>query len=380
VRVLIVQRSLSPPGGGNAVAAWMVHALAEHHHIATLTGGEWSPAETNAFYGTAIPQTIERRVIPAPLRWLSRLPQDRITSLRMSSVLRYARQLSAQFDLLVTADNFAAFTKPGLQYVHFPAGLHPEAARWRPLVNVYFALCQRLAGSAWAGAANNVTLVNSQWTADGITRRGEVSKPIVLYPPVLDPGSALPWADRDDVFLCVGRFHQAKRIETAIAIVKQARAEAMPGARLVIVGSTVDAPYTARLKTIAQREGNWIELREDLTRPELNALMTRSRYGIQAMIDEHFGIATAEMTRAGCLVFAHRSGGSVEVLNHEDTLLWVDETDAARKIAAIRHADAGPLQSRLIQHAQRFSPDAFEERFREIVARSRQLAEARFAH
>ena len=109
-----------------------------------------------------------------------------------------------------------------------------------------------------------------------------MSKPIVLYPPILDPGPALPWADRDDAFLCVARFHQSKRIETAVAIVKRARAGAMPGARLVIVGSAVDRQYTARLKTIAASEGGWIEFREDLARPELNALMVRTRYGIQA--------------------------------------------------------------------------------------------------
>jgi glycosyltransferase involved in cell wall biosynthesis len=380
VRVLIVQRSLSPPGGGNAVAAWMVHALAGHHQVATLTAGDWSPAETNAFYGTAIPQAIERHVIPPPWRWLSGLQEDRMTRLRLSSVLGHARGLSAQFDLLVSADNYAAFAKPGLQYVHFPAGLRPQPARWSALVNVYFALCERLAGASWTSAANNITLANSQWTADEIERLGEVSKPIVLYPPVLDAGAALPWTDRDDAFLCVGRFHASKRIETAIAIVKRARTEAMPGARLVIVGSAVDPGYTARIKVLAAREGDWIEFREDLTRQELNALMARTRYGIQAMIGEHFGMATAEMTRAGCLVFAHRSGGSAEVLNHEDALLWTDDHDAARKIAAIRQADAGGLQSRLIQHARQFSPDAFAERFREIVARSRQLAEARVAH
>jgi glycosyltransferase involved in cell wall biosynthesis len=202
----------------------------------------------------------------------------------------------------------------------------------------------------------------------------------VLYPPVLDPGPSLPWPDRDDAFLCVGRFHESKRIDTAIAIVRQARAEAMPGARLVIVGSAVDARYTARIKSIAARERDWIELREDPARLELNRLMGRTRFGIHAMIDEHFGMATAEMTRAGCLVFAHRSGGSGEVLNHEDRLLWADQHDAVRKIAAMQHADAGLLQSRLIQHARQFSPDAFAERFRGIVARSRQLAEARVAH
>ena len=68
---------------------------------------------------------------------------------------------------------------------------------------------------------------------------------------------------------------------------------------------------------LAAAHGDWIEFREDLSRVELNRLMGRSRYGIQAMENEHFGMATAEMTRAGCLVFAHDSGGSPEVLNDE---------------------------------------------------------------
>jgi hypothetical protein len=44
VRILLVQRSLEPPGGGNAVAAWMIHALAGPHEVATLTASPWKPA------------------------------------------------------------------------------------------------------------------------------------------------------------------------------------------------------------------------------------------------------------------------------------------------------------------------------------------------
>ena len=52
----IVQRSLSPPGGGNAVAAWMVHALAAEHDVGHAhRARRGRPPETNAFYGTAIP-------------------------------------------------------------------------------------------------------------------------------------------------------------------------------------------------------------------------------------------------------------------------------------------------------------------------------------
>jgi glycosyltransferase involved in cell wall biosynthesis len=367
MRVLIVQRSLRPPGGGNAVAAWMVHALADRHDVATLTVDAWSIAETNAFYGTAIPDRITRHVIPAPWRWLSGLPDHRMARLRMCSVLRYARPLAPQYDVLITADNYAAFAKPGFQYLHFPADLHPEPTRLKPIVDIYFALCDRVLGAPWTDAAKNVTLTNSQWSAAGLERMGHVSAPIVLYPPVIDPGAGLPWEQRDDVFLCVGRFHGSKRIESAIAIVQKIRATALPHARLIIVGSPVDPEYTTRIHGIAGRAGAWVEFREDISRADLNRLMGRSRYGIQAMEHEHFGMATAEMTRAGCIVFAHRSGGSPEVLNNEDTLLWVNEDDAVAKFARL---DVASLRARLREHARSFSAERFVERFREIVATS----------
>src|SRR5436190_14727433 len=161
-RVLIVQRSLSPPGGGNAVAAWMVHALAGEHELATLTTRDWAVAETNAFYGTAIRDAeVTRHVVPAPWTWLPTLGEDRLTRLRMSSLLRYARPLARHYDVLITADNFAALPKRGIQYVHFPARLQPHAARLQPIVDSYFAACDRLAGASPGDARHNVTLANS---------------------------------------------------------------------------------------------------------------------------------------------------------------------------------------------------------------------------
>ena len=365
MRILIVQRSLSPPGGGNAVAAWMVHALAGQHEVATLTETSWSAADTDAFYGTAIAgQAIATRVAAWPWRLLSPLREDRMTRLRMSALLGRARGLAAHYDLMITADNFAVFTRPGIQYVHFPAKLQPPPARLDAVVQWYFSLCNRLVGAPWAGAAANLTLANSRWTAGGLEQLGEVSPPVVVYPPVIDPGGGLPWSDRDDVFLCIGRFTPSKRIELAIAIVRAARARSMPDARLLVVGSPVDGGYTSRLRGMAAAEP-WIEFRENLSRPALNELMGRSRYGIQPMIGEHFGMATAEMTRAGGLVFAHRSGGTPEVLNHEDALLWTTEEEAVERIASLPSVD--PLRARLIANAARFSTERFVEHCRTIV-------------
>lgn len=370
MRILIVQRSLSPPGGGNAVAAWMVHALAGRHEVGTLTASGWSVAETNAFYGTAIPEgAVAQHRVPLHWRWVSSLREGRLTRLRSASVYGASRALTSRYDLMITAEYYAVFPRPGIQYVQFPALLQPKPERLPPIVNSYFAFCEWVLGAPWARASDNITLANSHWTAAGIRRLGELSDPAVLYPPVLDPGAGAPWTDRDDTFLCIGRFDVSKRIESSIAVVRRARARSMPSARLVIVGSPVDPDYTSRLRKLAAGE-NWIQFQEDLSRAQLSALMGRSRYGIQAMVDEHFGMATAEMTRAGCVVFAHRSGGTEEVLNQEDALLWTTEEDAVTRIAAVAAQppdEIAALRSRLRVNARQFSSDSFVERFRAIV-------------
>lgn len=368
MRVLVVQRSLRPPGGGNAVAAWMVHALAHQHEAATLTLRSWSPEETNAFYGTAIPgDRVTRHVIPPPLSWLAQMPEHRGNRLRMCSVLRYARPLTNQFDLMVTADNYGAFARPGIQYLHFPAALQPTPARLAPIVHLYFAFCDWLVGVPWAAAADNLTLANSRWTADGLARMGGLST--VLYPPVLDPGEGEPWPRRSNTFLCIGRFHGSKRIELAMSIVRRVRAEVMPDARLVIVGSAVDRDYTRRLHRWAARDRDWIDFREDLSRRELNRLMGQCRYGIQPMEHEHFGMASAEMARAGCIVFPHASGGSIEVVGQDARVLWRSEDDAVARIGAVArdHAAQDDIRWRLRNHAATFSTERFVNEFQKIA-------------
>lgn len=371
MRILMVQRSLAPPGGGNAVAAWMVHALAAEHQVDTLTASGWSAAETNAFYGTAIPDhSITRHVIPPPWSWLSSIPEHRLNRLRMCSVLRYARPLASRYDLLLTADNYGAFATPGMQYLHFPAAFNPTPWRLHTIVNIYFALCDRLLGLPWSDAAHNVTLANSRWTARGLEELQGIRPRHVLYPPVVDPGEGHPWSERGDTILCIGRFHGSKRIEIAMSIVRRLRARALPQARLLIVGSPVDPEYSGRIRQLASRDRDWIEFREDISRAEMNRLIGECRYGLQAMRDEHFGMAAAEMARGGCLVFPHNSGGSPEVVNGEAALLWNTEGEAVERITAMAQNETlrGTVRARLRAHAQTFSTENFVARVREIVA------------
>lgn len=379
MKVLLVQRSLAPPGGGNAVAAWMAHALAGEHDLGTLTARSWSAAATNAFYGTSIPERgIRRHVVPSPWSWLETLPENRATRLRMCAVLRYARPLARDYDLMITADNYGAFARPGVQYVHFPAPLQPQPAFLAPLVRIYFAFADAFVGIPWTAAARNLTLANSTWTAAGLEHVLGV-RPRVLYPPVIDPGAGRPWEHRRNTFLCIGRFTGSKRIPTAMSIVRRLRARVLPDARLIIVGSPVDREYTARLYQSAARDRDWIEFREDLSRDAVNRLIGESRYALQAMEDEHFGMATAELARGGCLVFAHHSGGTPEVLG-DPALLWTTEDEALARIGSMvgDAAARDAVRRRLRAHARRFAPERFVADLRAIVNawRSGELAKA----
>lgn len=366
MRVLLIQRTLAPPGGGNAVGAWMLHALAGTHEVGTLTLRGWSPEETNAFYGTAIPGGVIRHVVPRPWRWLALLSNDRLHRLRRAALLRQARQLDSRYDLLITTDDFGVFEKPGIQYLNYPDGT-PRATPLAALVSLYFRFCDWWMGAPWSRAARNLTLANSRWTATRLAGAGEMR---VRYPPVVDTGPGEPWASRANAFLCVGRFHPSKRIETVMSIVQRLRAHAIPDARLIIVGSVVDAGYAHRLRQAAARLGRWIEFREDLSRSELNTLMGRSRYGVHAMEGEHFGMATAEMVRAGCLVLAHRSGGSIEVVDGAAELLWVNEDEAVARASALSRDAAlrQLLRARLRRHGSQFSTERFVQDIRAIVA------------
>jgi glycosyltransferase involved in cell wall biosynthesis len=342
----------------------MVHALAGRHQVDTLTMDGWSPAVTN----TSIPEpSIARLVVARPWRWLSRLPPHRLYRLQMAALLRHAGRIHANYDLLVTADDYAVFPRPGIQYVHYPPAVDRVPNRVPALVGAYFRFCDQLIGAPWSRTHDNLTLTNSCWTAERLSGGGETR---VLYPPVIDTGPGEPWASRPNTFLCVGRFTESKRIEVVMAIVRRLRAQAIPDARLIVVGSAVSPAYSRTIKETAARLGNWIEIREDLSRRDLSSLMAQSRYAIQAMEGEHFGMATAELVRAGCLVFPHRSGGSVEVVDHASEVLWDDEDEAVARVSAIA-TDAAlrdPVLARLRPHGLRFSSDRFVEEFRAIVS------------
>jgi len=363
-----MQRTLDPPGGGNAVAAWMLHALARRHELTTLTERPWDADRVNAFYGTAIDGTVVRRLLVGrPWRLLRHAPGP-MDRLHMAVLLRTARRVAPEFDVRISADGYAPIGVPAVQYLHFPVPLHPEPRYAAPLVQLYFRACDGVSGVPWTSAGANLTIANSHWTAERLPHEHGGRAAVVVYPPVVDTGPGLPWEARPNHVLAVARFHGSKRFDVAIDIARRVRASA-PDLRLTIAGSMVDRDYAARLRRMVARDTHWIDIVEDLPRAALNRLMGDCRYGLHAMVDEHFGMATAEMARAGCLVFPHASGGSPEVVGGDAALLWRTPDEAVARMRAMM-ADASLqalTRARLARTAAAFSTERFVDEIRLLV-------------
>jgi glycosyltransferase involved in cell wall biosynthesis len=370
VRILFVQPSFAPPGGGNGVASWMLQALKDEHDVTLFTWADVDFDELNRFWGTSLRPTDARliRVPRAIRRAIERMPIP-LGLMRTALMQRMAQRMRTRFDVPITCNNEADFGTLGVQYLHYPWNAPRPAAdiRWYHsslALRLYFALFRRVAGFRMARVRRNITLVNSDWTGRLIGRHGLV--PRTVYPPVLGDLSPVPWEARAPGFVCIGRIVPEKQLDRVIDIVAGVRAR-VPGVTLHIVGTRDDGPYHDRIAARAAAEG--FALHQGVSRRALTELLARNRYGVHGMLEEHFGMAPAEMVRAGCLVWVANGGGQVEIVD-DPRLVYDSVTDAVAKIVATLSDphEEQTLRKHLAERGQRFSTERFMAEIRAAVA------------
>ena len=376
-RVLLVQPSMQPPGGGNGVAAWVLQALVGVHRVTVLS---WRPVEIdpiNRFFGTHL-RSSDFDTIVVPRSW--RAVPDHLpvpaTLVKMALLMRYTRRVSAGFDVLFGVYNETDYGRKGIQYIHYPTYLRPRPAvdlRWYhppPTgLNVYYAFADWIADFSLDRLKQNVTLVNSDWTGEHVRRFLGV-RTRTLYPPVVDPAPGARWDQRRNGFLALGRISPEKEYERVMRILARVR-ERMPDVTLTIVGTwdRHSRRYHGMLVKLAASLGTWIEFRHDLTRDEVRGLMATHRYGIHGMREEHFGMAPAELARAGGIVWVPRGGGQMEIVAGEPALMYDSEDDAVGKIVRTLStpAEQDRLRTVLAASSERFSTTRFIEQVRALV-------------
>jgi glycosyltransferase involved in cell wall biosynthesis len=341
-RVLICQPYLASRGGGHGVAAWVLQALREDFALDLCTLDSVDLDAVNRTFGTSLRAgDFQLRLGPRRYVNLVRSMPTGGALLEMSLTVRWALELDRRlrYDLLFSTYNEVDFARPGLQYVHFPWAYlpRPEAEmRWihriPGFLSGYRRGCLWLARGSWRGLRRNLTIANSQFTSSRIRDVHGIDSAVV-YPPIIGEFPNIPWERRLFAVAAVGRLDPLKRWHLAVEIVEAVRRRGHD-LSLTLFGHPDRPDYGRLLDGLAQSRP-WFRIRRDLSRDELARALASHRYGIHPMRDEHFGMAPAELQRAGCLAFVHNSGGAVEIVDRDQRLVFADVEDAAAKLARV---------------------------------------------
>ncbi|MDI6851165.1 MAG: glycosyltransferase [bacterium] len=371
-------------GGTESVCSWVLQALQGEYKVTLLTfDREVTLERLNKFYGSSIdPEKVEILRLKAP-RFLG-TSMSRFALLRQHYMMRICKQLKDKYDVFFSTYNEMDFGKRGIQYVHFPFFVGYDYSRLKeetyskiwyhrpnPVRKIYEIIGHKISNFDIDKVLKNLTLVNSMWTAQIFESAYKV-KPRVLYPPVSVPASevekcSLPVEDREMGFVAVGRIEPTKRYLEIVEIIKKVRKSGI-NVHLHIVGKPGDERYFKEVVALSRVNTDWLSVETDLDREQLIKLIGSHRYGIHGKVNEHFGIAIAEMIKLGALPFVHNSGGQIEIVDIEE-LRYNDVEDAVKKIAhVLQNPDLEKdLRVKVLHKAETFSEFIFVSEVRKIV-------------
>jgi glycosyltransferase involved in cell wall biosynthesis len=363
----------------------MLQELTPHYDVTLLC---WKPpdlAATNRFFGTSL-QARAMKIITIPwiFRRIAELDPDPGSIQGWCLLMRRCKQLQSHYDLVLGTELEADYGVPGIQYIHSPglAAFYPPPASaldprwWRrcvALVRGELRPWMLLADFSFARMRMNTTLTSSVWIGEVVAKAYAIQTE-TLYPPAGGNFVRTPWAQRDDGFVCVGRLSRTKRIEWMIDTLARVKAQ-HPGLKFHIAGSLDSAPdaqtYRRQLAELVRSHSQWVHLHDNLSRDELLCLLARNRYGIHANLEEHFGIAVAEMLLAGSIPFVYHQGGPVEIVGGDPHLTYASSDDAVEKI--LHMMSDGALQQNTLEslaaRAPLFTVERFMRDVRALVAR-----------
>jgi glycosyltransferase involved in cell wall biosynthesis len=359
---------------------YSVEALKGDHDVTLITAGKVDLARLNAYYGTDMqPGEFTIHEVRMPLG-LHRTPK--LAGLRGALFTRACRRLAPRFDVITSHYNPCDLGVPLIQFVAdftFSLQLHqaldPASVTFRrwwygntSLRRAYKALCERLAPSRPENWKKNVTVANSQWTADILQREFGLVAQRVQFPPVPGNFPVVPWDEKENGFVCLGRVVPEKRMDAIIEILHQVRQQGFD-IHLRILGGLGASPYAKKVQALAVRHRDWVFLDGHVVGKAKRELMARHKFGINGRESEPFGIAVAELVKAGCLTFVPKEGGQKEIVDHP-LLTFENDDDAVRKIVAALERPL--LQRELSEHMRKrsryLSVESFQATVRTLVA------------
>jgi glycosyltransferase involved in cell wall biosynthesis len=339
---VVIGHPLLGRGGSESKVMWLIEALKDKYDLTVVTTGGWNLVELNAYYGTDVHEDdVHVRIapVPAPLRNKS------AAAFRNACYQRFAQKIGKEYDIRISTYNL---TDWGMPAIHFIADFswHQEIRKAIDPPSPGFIYRDSLLRKAYLGIASvyarssgrdvlreDMVIANSRWSAALISHACGVECTAIVYPCVWTEFPRIPWADKEQTFVMIGRIAPEKEVERAIAILDNVRRRGYP-IRLNLCGHIGKDRYGQKIAMLCREHADWIIPQGRVYGDRKTQILAHCRFGIQTRSAEPFGISVAEMVKAGAIVFAPNDGGQVEILDHDD-LLFQSVDDATDKISAV---------------------------------------------
>ena len=364
-------------GGSEARVLYGLTALNSIGDVTLLTGLPLDLNRLNIEYQTNVNMADIKVVYPGRVR---RILSKFGTAARLALFNGFTRSYSTGSGICVGAYNLIGFEKPAIQFVadfSFDDKLRLEFDPPSVRTNTFFAewfrkayvfLVARALGQTFYTKSDDWVIANSHWTANKLKERMGVICKKVIYPPVLSNAPDVPWEDRRNSFICLGRISHEKKIERVIDILKNVRVKGCKDICLYIVGDIKSDSYGDLIRSRISENSDWcFEVGPKWGREKFE-FISQFKWAIHGRDGEAFGIAVAEQVRSGCIPFVPASGGPAEIVDH-DFLSYSSDSEAVDKICSVL-GDVDK-QNFLIQHlrkrAELFSAERFMNDFKETV-------------
>jgi glycosyltransferase involved in cell wall biosynthesis len=304
-----------------------------------------------------------------------------------------SRELTKPYELFIYCGQGVppfCHARHGLIYCHFPNEALPaieveQTASWQGRNRFDRWMRSKAYERIWRTRMKGYDLVlaNSSFTSEWIKRRWGVSAEVV-YPPV---DLIVPSAVKENLIVSIGRFDGVKGRKGHLAQVEAFRkflTATRADWKLCLIGSCYGAEDHAYLALVREAARDLpVEFAVNAERGKMCTLLAKAKifWHTAGLHDdeqekpykaEHFGIATVEAMRAGCIPVVIASGGQREIILHghdgflgRDLTELVEMTKAVAQNEALLHA-AG---ERARRRSEAFSGMEFERRMGEIVRR-----------
>lgn len=223
---------------------------------------------------------------------------------------------------------------PIITYTHYPVISSDMLDKLRLMPNFKSSVTLKLKYFYWklfmlcykfAGKYVEIPITNSTWTNNHIKSIWTTASPKIIYPPCTTENLVFKeptdkWT-RLNQAVVIAQFRPEKRHELIIKSFAAFLKSAPEGSKskipkLILIGSTrsdSDKQFVQRLQSLCYEDlkipHGLVEFHTDCKYEVMKRFLRESSYGINAMWNEHFGIAVVEYVASGLIPLVHASAG-----------------------------------------------------------------------